>query len=694
MTSKDLRALRQGPKNKLAGFLAPSCRDLATAQGAARWVLVSGFCLLFGILPVTRADEAKTKEPDFTSLSLEELGMIKVPTVFGASGYAQKTTEAPSSVSILTQDDFQRYGYRTLADALQSLQGFHVSNDRNYSFLGARGINLGDFNSRTLLLIDGHRVNNNLTDGAYLGSEFLLDVDLIDRVEVIRGPGSVLYGNNALFGVINVITRKGRQINGVEVSGEYASYDTYKGRVTIGKSFTNGVELLLSGTLVDSAGPEQLYYKEFNHPANNNGIAQDMAAESSGNFFGSLTYRDFTLQGAFSKREKVDPTAQQFTTFNDPRLVSTSDRSYVELKFTHQFPEVVDVTAKVSYDRNDFKIDYPSGNPVATAVYHEVQAGEWWGAELQLNKRIYDRHVITLGAEYRDDFLQEKQVFDDIRTYKDLHASRQSYGVFVQGELELLTNLHFTGGLRYDRYGDFDPSLNPRLALIYNPWKQSAFKALYGTAFRTPNFLELSDSRFRDIKPEEITSYELIYEQGIGAHVRSSLAGFYNQMDRLITFESGSFANINAESRGAEVMVEGNWTGGIRGRASYTIQKTRNLSSNADFTDSPEQLFKFNLSVPLVEEKLIASLEYQHTSSRHTSFSNTSGATVPGLDTEGFGVVNVTLFSHDLLKNLDISASVYNLLDKSYADPSTRYHQQDQLPRDGRTFRVKLTYRF
>src|SRR5205814_1495674 len=97
---------------------------------------------------------------------------------------------------------------------------------------GARGINLGDFNSRMLLLVDGHRINNNLTDGAFIDTAFILDMDLIDRVEVIRGPGSALYGNNAFFGVINVVTRKGAQLNGLEVSGEYGEFDSYKARVT------------------------------------------------------------------------------------------------------------------------------------------------------------------------------------------------------------------------------------------------------------------------------------------------------------------------------------------------------------------------------------------------------------------------------------------------------------------------------
>src|SRR5213079_2491683 len=102
-------------------------------------------------------------------------------------------------------------------------------------------------------------------------------------------------------------------------------------------------------------------------------------------------------------------------------------------------------------------------------------------------------------------------------------------------------------------------------------------------------------------------------------------------------FASGNFGNIDAETRGTEVALEGNWAGGLRGRASYTFQNTDNRSSNAPFPDSPEHLFKVNLSAPVLKDKLFASLEYQYTSSRHTVF--TSGtATMPGMDAAGFGV--------------------------------------------------------
>ena len=131
---------------------------------------------------------ARIRRTDLTELPLEQLMQIQVPTVVSASKFEQKATEAPSSVTVITSDDIKHYGYRTLADILASVPGFYVSYDRNYDFLGARGVNLGDYNSRILLLVNGHRVNNDLNDGAYIGTAFILDVDLIDRVEIIRGP--------------------------------------------------------------------------------------------------------------------------------------------------------------------------------------------------------------------------------------------------------------------------------------------------------------------------------------------------------------------------------------------------------------------------------------------------------------------------------------------------------------------------
>jgi outer membrane receptor for ferrienterochelin and colicins len=686
------------------------CRS-TTAGGLLSSVLIlyaSRMLAVSLVLCATRADtnaQTNTNAVDLTELPLEALMNLDVPKVYGASRVEQKVTEAPSSITIIGSDEIKKYGYRTLSDILASVPGFYVSYDRNYSFLGSRGINLGDFNDRVLLLVDGHRVNNNFNDGAFIDTAFILDIDLIDRVEIIRGPGSAIYGDNAFFDVINVITRQGKQLNGFEGSGEYASFDTYKVRASYGKLFTNGIQMLVSGTYYDSAGQDRLFYKEFDTPAQNNGVAQNMDSDSFASAFASVSYGDLTLEGAFNRREKVNPTAQfNLTTFNDPRLRTIDERGYTELKFAHSFPDEVDVTAQVYYDSYRRDIGYPQSllvgsNTVFSGFSSEKDLGEWWGAELQLNKRLWDRHIITLGAEYRDDFLQDSRVVVQNMPDEGSHsrANRQSYGVYAQGDFVVLTNLHFTGGVRYDQYSHFTPSIDPRLALIYHPFTTSTLKAIYGTAFRAPSFYELTTSDHA-LKPEEITGYELVYEQEIGRYLRSSLSGFYNSMQDLLVFSSGSFTNFDAETKGLELALEGTSAIGIRGRASYSFQDTRNSSVGWDMPDSPNHLLKLNLSVPLLSDKVFAGLELQYTSNRRSLHNTTDASgqplTVQGYEAGGFGVINLTVFSQKIVKNLEVSFSIYNLLDRQYVDPASQFHVQDVIQQDGRTYRFKLTYRF
>ena len=660
------------------------------------WRRLLSVAILFAFGLTVCADDAPPKTNDLTQLSLEALMEIDVPKVSSASKFEQKATEAPAIITVVTADEIKLQGYRTLGELLQSVPGFHVSSDRNYSFLGSQGISLGDFNSRTLLLVNGHRQNNNLTDGAYVDNTFILDMDLVDHVEIIQGPNAVLYGNNAFFGVINVITRKGGQLNGLEASGEYGELETYKGRISYGRSFTNGLEMLLSGSMQGSAGGSQLFFPTFNSPSLNHGLAKGLDGESSWNSFASFSYRGLSLEAAYNHREKDNPTAQYFTAFNTHGLMTDDDRGYANLKFVHEFPQIVDVMAQVYYDYAGHNIGYPFGAPPGGPFFKEDETGQWWGMEVQLSKHLWDKHTLTVGTEYRNDFSQEDLVYEPATQLKftDNHRSQQSYGIYAEGDFELLKTLRLNSGVRYDQYGDFSPALDPRVALIYNPFEKSTIKAIYGTAFRAPNYLELSDPRFKKISPEDISSYDLVYEQEIGRNLRTSVSGFYNQMNDLIVFNNGKFQNLNVESEGLEFAIVGVWQNGIRGRASYTLQNARNLSTSLKLPDSPENLVKLDLTVPVIKEKLFASLELQYTDRRSTLFTTTTGLTQPGQDLNGYSVVNINLFSQNLVKNLDLSLGIYNLFDQHYSDPATAAHLQSQIPQNGRSFRFKLTYRF
>ena len=276
-----------------------------------RKVLRSAFWLLFSATScVAFAQAQETRQTDLSGLSLEDLAKLKVDSVYGASKFLQKAADAPASVTIVTADEIQKYGYRTLADVLRSVRGFYVIYDRNYSYVGVRGFSRpGDYNARILFLLDGHRVNDNIFDGAYVATEFPVDLDLIERIEIIRGPSSSLYGTGAFVAVINVITKRGRDLNAAEISTDAGSWNSYKGRVSYGGRFDSGLETLLSGSFYDSKGHKRLFFPEFDSPATNNGVAVDADGDQSYSAFADIIYRDFNIHVVQASRTKHIPTA-------------------------------------------------------------------------------------------------------------------------------------------------------------------------------------------------------------------------------------------------------------------------------------------------------------------------------------------------------------------------------------------------
>jgi iron complex outermembrane receptor protein len=256
--------------------------------------------LLLITWPVCAAEKAAPAELDPTA---DQVLFQEIPTVIGASKYEQRTTEAPSYVSIVTAEEIKRYGYRNLAEIVSSVAGFYPNYDRSYNYVGLRGFSLpGDYNTRVLVLLNGHRLNENIYDSTGFGTDGIIDVDLIERVEIIRGPGSSLYGSNAFLGVINIISKRGRNYKGPEVSAAAGSYETYKSRGTYGDRYSNGVELLLSGTYASSQGKDQRYYKEYDSPDTNNGDAERADGDQNHSLFAAVQYGDFALEGAYSKR--------------------------------------------------------------------------------------------------------------------------------------------------------------------------------------------------------------------------------------------------------------------------------------------------------------------------------------------------------------------------------------------------------
>ncbi len=220
---------------------------------ARRWLIVA-IAVSFRAVP-SLADARGPDTEALGTMSLEELMQMRIDTVYGASKYEQKVTRAPASVTIVTADDISRFGYRTLAEALRSIRGLYVSDDRNYSYLGTRGfLRPGDYNSRILMLIDGHRVNDNVYDGAYFGREAPVAVDMIERIEFVRGPSSPIYGSSAFFGIVNIVLKHAQDIDGAGDPAAGGSLGAREGTFQLGNTSASGVESTLAGSWFESRG--------------------------------------------------------------------------------------------------------------------------------------------------------------------------------------------------------------------------------------------------------------------------------------------------------------------------------------------------------------------------------------------------------------------------------------------------------
>jgi len=294
----------------------------------------------------------------------DEMLFQEIPSVYSASKYEQKVSKAPASISIVTADEIQKYGYRTFGEIISSLKGFYNTDDKNYGYIGSRGFGLpSDYNTKMLLLIDGHRYNDNVYDAYDSLYAFPIDIDNIERLEVVRGPSSSLYGTSAFFGVINIITKRGRDLEGSNVTASYGSNDSYKTRLSYGNRYQNGLEIFLSGSFYDSQGDDRFYSKEFDSPATNNGIYENNDETQTKNLLTNISFKDFTLQAAYVYSKKEVPTAPYGTIFNHP-AESTTDRSaYVDLKYDHTFDNQLNVISRLSYNyfrySGDYAFDYP-----------------------------------------------------------------------------------------------------------------------------------------------------------------------------------------------------------------------------------------------------------------------------------------------------------------------------------------------
>lgn len=635
---------------------------------------------------------------DLAAFSLEQLVGMEVSS---ASRYAQQAIDAPAAVSRVTAEDIRSFGYRTLADVLNGIRGLHTTNDRNYDYLGARGFATpGDYNTRTLLLVDGARYNDSAYDQASIGTDFNIDLALIDRIEYVSGPGSSVYGPNAFFGVINVITKRPTESAGGQVAIELGTQRTAAGSVRHSGTSADGIGWLVSATRSTRAGAD-LYFPELDAPATNNGVAQGRDSDRYSNLFGRLVVGDLTLTATHGERIKGIPTASYGQVFNDGRSRTGDSRDSMSLAYSAVPLDRVALSARFDLGRfrytGDYVYDYPP-----TTINRDETFGSWWGGEVQATSTLIDGHTMIGGAEYRRDTSVKQRNFDvdPYFSYLDSKVDGRVWGIYAQDDMRLAEAVSLSAGLRYNHHSTSGGALNPRLGLIWKPRPVTALKLLYGSAYRPPNAYESSYITNSaggtkvgpvPLKAETIRSTEFVLEHAPAPGQRLLWTVFRNQVDDQIVGildpADGltSFQNsAGAIARGTELEMERRWDSGVRVKGSLSLQRVTDRATGSVVTHSPRRLLKMQVSGPLPGHHLRYGIEAIGVDRRLSL-----AGEVPG-----YLVMNANLLADRVLPGVDLSLGISNLFNQAHFDPGGTEHLQDRLARDGRTVRLRAVFSF
>ena len=652
------------------------------------WMLAFAACSAAQADPLA-PDGSKTAS-ELMDLQFEQLIDVRISS---ASGFSQAANHAPAVITLLTAADFRDYGWRTLAEALATVPGLYTKNDRNYTYLGARGfLRPGDLSGRFLLLVDGVRVNDAVYGQASGGQEFLIDPEMIERVEYVPGPGSAVHGSNAFFGVINIITRSAGTLRGLQGSASVASRGGNKQQASYGWQGGDGAQLLLSASRQSSKG-DDLFYSEFDTPAQNNGVAEDLDYERAQKLLLKASAGAFSLSYAYSNRSKGIPTASYEQAFNDERSATTDRYHQLTLGYRHTLGASTRLDASLYSGDYQLKALYAYEEGLNIERAH----GLWYGGEVQLTTTRWAGQQLLVGVSLKRDARVDQLSYQDdpYVLFQDDHRSRNHASVYVEDEIVLARSLLLNLGGRYDGDSVNGGHFSPRAALIAEPVKGSTVKAIYGTAYRAPNGFELyydvqakgGQRANRNLQSERIRSVELVLEQALSAHAQLTASVYDYHVTRLIsqTFDEGSglleFANRGtANAQGAQLSLDQYWQGGIRVRASTAWQLARD-GNGVQLLNSPRHLSKFNVSAPLFGNKLRLGLQGRYTGPLQGQFGR-----VPSSIT-----ADATLQWRSLLPNLDAAISVYNLADRRNSDVGGPEFVQNAIEQDGRTFMFRLS---
>lgn len=667
-------------------------------------------------------------------LSLEELSQIRVVSI--ASGTETPLDKAAAVTSVITEEEIRAMGANDLDQVLETVPGLHVNySDQGYSPKYIfRGIT-SSFNPQALMLVNGIPVTSIMfgnRGNAWRG----MPVKAIRRIEVIRGPGSALYGADAYAGVINILTKNAADIDETEAGIRAGEFDTAGGWVeTAGQ--LNQIDLSLSLEYQTTDGMDRIIEEDAQTQFDRQfGTSASLAPGPVNTSVDQLEARmeangeQWTFRAGLHDRSNIG-TGPGIAQALDPRGRFASQR--ISSDFTYNWLELaegLDVAARLSYFNvtqepegdiylfppGAFGGAFPSGL-IGSPGYDERQ----WRAEINSTYSSVGNHRILSGIgalwarleevterkNYNTDFTPKDSVVDVSSDPDQVwmpEESRRNYYAFIQDEWQFQQNWQLVSGVRFDHFTDFGSTINPRAALIWATTDQITTKLLYGRAFRAPSLNELYVSNNPitagnpDLEPESIDTYELGISHSLGPGFSYGVNLFYYQIDDLINAEpiEGPVATRyensgEREGYGGEFEIRKTITESLSMVGNYAFQRSEERSTGSRVGEAPEHQVYAR-----IEWDVLAAWQLNTQINWVGEQYRRPGDSRPPVD--DYTAIDLTLLGNRVWRDLDVSLSVRNLLDEDARSPSPFADPSPAVPGDfplaGRQLVGEASYRF
>lgn len=639
------------------------------------------FLLLGALVFYSNAFAETSAEQDSLEKELAYL-VAERQVVFTASKMEEHVDKTIATTTVITQDDIAHIGARNLLDVLRLVPGIGITQSKiGMREIEVRGVKT-PLSEKVQIMLNGHPLDHNLQNA---GSGWVYDdlpVDTIKRVEVVRGPGSALYGANAFLAVINIITLNAKDLNGVQTSAGWGSFDTQQYRASWGKQFSNSAEAALHFNFTDTNGINSPISADSQsiQGLSSNAPGRSQLTEGRYDLEWQLGYQDFKLDGRYINK-KMGAFFGATTVLVDDRTQQNYDNYFLRLSKTWKIKDGFTVDTQIFHDSFSFdNIWQTAPNQFLRTGLQDTRTG----GEIQANYHFSDTQTLISGFSYakeQQSNLLDESGFDPAHLTPTLSTTeervRKRWGIYMENVWDPLKNLRLSVGARYDRYNDFGGTFNPRMGFNWEFIKNYSLKFSYGTAYRAPAFGELGSVNNPvllgnpSLKPEEVKTFET----GIIAHPIAGLtaqATYYhsaiNQIISRIPVQTAISKYENSGSviaEGVELETRYDFDGNLQG--SY-------LSANYVLQHSV-QLGRQLADVPRHRTNLVANWAFDSTwsSFAHVLIKDNTSRNIGDIrnDVPGYALLDLGLLGKNMFgKKVDVSFNVYNLFDKRYYDPA------------------------